>query len=1549
MCTPSCLFKSSLVGALSTNVGGVVDREELPRYPVTNHSSIPSMPNDQPKSLRDAICALVTVLYLFLAAEGTRAASLELQWTRRFLTGFYPNTLVDMAIDGQGNLVATGDLNGDAVTVRYSAAGGLLWSNRFNAAFPLQTLRLAQDGQGRIWLAGSAARSEDIFGPKAAFIRQYGPNGDLAWSTQLHTNAETATLTLNRAGEAYLTAALRAPGAQESSIVVTKLGTDGVQQWQREIANGGPLSSVQVVLDSSDHLLLLWARYALGSPSYTISRIDPGGNVLWSQVSAASPSGASPQLTPAEAGGFYLTDDKLIVSRLNGQGERQWSVPLGDSPRDFGSRAALDPSGNVLVVGSSATTVKLCTDCGDVAVLYRLSLNKVSPEGVRLGGTSFYPDYGFGTIRFDPDASVYLAGNYSSYSDEDAVRKTGILLVKQSPDGTELWRTNFNSVRLAGLEVDPTGNVYLAMAGPSVVELKKFAQPRGRPLLTAQPIPLGVLEGDEATFSVQATGFPSPTFQWSRNGEILPGATNGTLRLPAVSIEEAGDYSVRLLNELGEATSTAARLTVNRQLPTVLAAITSGVSPALVGDSVMICATSTGGPKPSLQWRYNDADLIGETNACLKLDSIRLTQIGRYTVIASNLLGTAASTVRVDVTPVRLTSTTPTNTSVMVGQCFTANAIVREPPFTLQWEANGFSLLGETNVSLRVCPSAPDQITTYRLVVNNAFGSYTSAPIVLSVFYEPATAGSITLQNGDSPILLGEDVRLQATFQGSPPLRVQWRLNGADIIGATNHILPLLSVAPHQAGDYSFVVGNLTREALSPPFPLSVQGLEPHFVTPPSTEISAIEGLDAQIQLLGRGGPAPAYFLERGGRRVLVPLTSQPCCGLAAKNLELLDLTPADAGDYLIIASNSLGSVTSSIVSLTVAPATGLDRWTQRNPLPQSHPLLGMAWGNGLFVAVGAHGTVLTSPDGATWSAQPRRVTSQLNAVAFGGGVWLAVGEDGLILSSVDATNWTYRFSATRSALNSVAYGDGAFVVVGRLAEGSTVVLRSTDGSGADWNRQLLYGMDAERSVTYANGAFLAGGSTSLARSLDGLNWTQTLRVGSQVEALVHAEGRTVAVGADGLVLMSADGVTWQPRNSGIKSRLLGVAYAAGRFTAIGVRGTLITSTDTVSWSRGVSGTPDRLEALVSGANVMVAAGENGTLLRSQDSLIWEKRNVGVTRDLDGLYSAQGQLVAVGKGGNILVSHDGIRYLSAVSGVTNDLHGVTWGGGLWVAVGEPGIVLTSSDGLRWVAYEAGGSSSLKDVIYDGERWIAVGTGGVIVHSRDGLQWSTTQVTPGFDLNGLAYGNGLYLVAGDGVNDQNGSLFTSTNGTDWVVAPFYPGKNLRGVTYFAPRFLIAANDGHVFFTTNGNDFQASVAFTGENLRAVAPAGRQWVVVGNGGYLASYVDEVPQVRPLRTWQNLHRIATLNGRLTVVGNGGVILNSGRYLAELEPPALSTPDWLIPVNAELGRSYQLESSFDLNSWKTVLTFTNSADRVILRDAGAAASGRQFYRLTTP
>ncbi len=80
--------------------------------------------------------------------------------------------------------------------------------------------------------------------------------------------------------------------------------------------------------------------------------------------------------------------------------------------------------------------------------------------------------------------------------------------------------------------------------------------------IMAQPASVTVWEG--ATYSITAGygGTHPISFQWRLNGKDIPGATESSLKLANVRLDQQGAYSVAVSNSLGEDVSAAATLTV---------------------------------------------------------------------------------------------------------------------------------------------------------------------------------------------------------------------------------------------------------------------------------------------------------------------------------------------------------------------------------------------------------------------------------------------------------------------------------------------------------------------------------------------------------------------------------------------------------------------------------------------------------------------------------------------------------------------------------------------------------------------------------------------------------------------------------------------------------------------------------------------------------------------------------------------------------------------------------------------------------------------------
>jgi hypothetical protein len=64
-------------------------------------------------------------------------------------------------------------------------------------------------------------------------------------------------------------------------------------------------------------------------------------------------------------------------------------------------------------------------------------------------------------------------------------------------------------------------------------------------VITTQPVSQFSVVGQSVSFTVVATGNPSPTYQWLKNSTPLAGAVNATLTLANLTLADAGNYRLR--------------------------------------------------------------------------------------------------------------------------------------------------------------------------------------------------------------------------------------------------------------------------------------------------------------------------------------------------------------------------------------------------------------------------------------------------------------------------------------------------------------------------------------------------------------------------------------------------------------------------------------------------------------------------------------------------------------------------------------------------------------------------------------------------------------------------------------------------------------------------------------------------------------------------------------------------------------------------------------------------------------------------------------------
>lgn len=89
-----------------------------------------------------------------------------------------------------------------------------------------------------------------------------------------------------------------------------------------------------------------------------------------------------------------------------------------------------------------------------------------------------------------------------------------------------------------------------------------------------------------------------------------------------------------------------------------------------------------------------------------------------------------------------------------------------------------------------------------------------------------------------------------------------------------------------------------------------------------------------------------------------------------------------------------------------------------------------IAYGSGIYVAVGPGGIIMTSPDAIVWNSHLSGKSWNINRIIYTANGFIAVSEEGGVLSSIDGKTWSNRTTGTYG-LKSVAFGSNRYIAVG--------------------------------------------------------------------------------------------------------------------------------------------------------------------------------------------------------------------------------------------------------------------------------------------------------------------------------------------------------------------------------------------------------------------------------------------------------------------------------------------------------------------------------------
>jgi hypothetical protein len=503
------------------------------------------------------------------------------------------------------------------------------------------------------------------------------------------------------------------------------------------------------------------------------------------------------------------------------------------------------------------------------------------------------------------------------------------------------------------------------------------------PAISTQPASQKVTAGQTATFSVTSSGAAPLSYQWSKNGAAVSGATSASYTTPATATSDSGSqFTVVVSNSAGSVTSNAATLTVTTADVTPSISMQPASQTVAASQTAIFQVTASGTAPLSYQWRKNGTAITGATSASYTTAATATSDSGsQFTVVVSNSAGSVTSnaatlTVTTAAGPPSIT-TQPANQMVTVGQMATFSVTASgTSPLNYQWRKNGTAINSATSSSYTTPATAiSDSASQFSVVVSNSTGSMTSNAATLTV---TAAAGppSITTQPANQMVTVGQSATFSVTASGTSPLNYQWRKNGTAINSATSSSYTTAATAISDSGSaFTVAISSSTGSVTSNTATLTVSApLVTIAVTPNNATMIVGSTQQFSANVTGTSNTAVTWSVSGVG------CTGGVCGMISANGLYTSPSSVPSPATVTVKATSVADPTKSASASVTVAAALAV--LLSISPTSASVSTSGMQ----LFTAsvTGTSNTAVTwglSGAGCTGSTCGTLATSSLSAV----------------------------------------------------------------------------------------------------------------------------------------------------------------------------------------------------------------------------------------------------------------------------------------------------------------------------------------------------------------------------------------------------------------------------------------------------------------------------------------------------------------------------------------------------------------------------------------
>ncbi len=552
---------------------------------------------------------------------------------------------------------------------------------------------------------------------------------------------------------------------------------------------------------------------------------------------------------------------------------------------------------NAATASSYTITSVAAADAGnyDVVVSSSCGLNTTSSTATLTVGNT--------AISTQPVNQAVCAGTSASFS----VSATGTSLTYQwRKGGVNISGTNNATYVINNVTAGDAGNYDVVVTGNCGAATSTTASLtiNAATVISTSPANQIVCAGNNATFTVAATGTGTVTYQWRKNGTNIQGANTASYTINTVSNIDAANYDVVATGTCGSATSSAAILTVN-------AATVITTQPAnqasCIGGTVTFTVASAG-TNITYQWQKGGVDITGANTASYSINAVAGGDAGSYAVVVTGACGTVTSNNAVlSITAGTTINTQPASqTSCLGGSITFSVAASGSGTVSYQWKKNGSDINGANAPSLIFNTVSATDAANYTVVVSSACGNTESNMATLSIL--PATA--VTTQPASQVVCAGANATFIINANGDN-LTYQWRKGGVNIAGAVAASYTITAVSAGDIGNYDVVVSGTCGSIISNTVTLSTGNIVISN-QPVSQTLCGGSNITFSVTATGTG---LTYQWRKEGAAIT---------GASAASFTINSISAGDAALYDVVITGSCETVTSNAATLIVNSAPNI-------------------------------------------------------------------------------------------------------------------------------------------------------------------------------------------------------------------------------------------------------------------------------------------------------------------------------------------------------------------------------------------------------------------------------------------------------------------------------------------------------------------------------------------------------------------------------------------------------------------------------------------------